>query len=112
MRASRAKPHTGRWNAVCRRRSFWLWLWLGSVWVAGIALYVWPFAIDDAFIVARYATRIARGASFTFNDGPPTDGVTGPLWLLPLVVGARCGADPLWVAKLVGWLCCAAACVL
>jgi hypothetical protein len=73
---------------------------------------VWPFSIDDAFIVARYAQRIARGASFTFNDGPPTDGVTGPLWLLPLVVGVHFGVDVLLAAKLLGWLFCALALLL
>jgi arabinofuranosyltransferase len=61
----------------------------------------WPFTIDDAFIVARYATRITQGLGYTFEPGRPSDGVTGPLWLLPLVLGARLGASPLVLAK---WL--------
>ncbi|MBZ0115678.1 MAG: hypothetical protein K8H88_01695, partial [Sandaracinaceae bacterium] len=49
---------------------------LGVVIVAALA---WPFTIDDAFVTARYAERLARGQGYTMNDGPPTDGVTGPL---------------------------------
>jgi arabinofuranosyltransferase len=118
MRPSRAKPHKGSYGPAQRRvrayalRGYWPWAAIGLVWAAALAARVWPFSIDDAFIVARYATRIARGASYTFDDGPPTDGVTGPLWLLPLVVGARFGADVMHVGKLLGWLCCAAAVLL
>lgn len=120
MRPSRAKPHSKPVGARPRsarspgdpRRWGWLWAALGLAWAAVLAARVWPFSVDDAFIAMRYATRIARGASFTFNDGPPTDGVTGPLWLLPLVVGARLGADLPFLAKLLGWLCCALAAAL
>jgi arabinofuranosyltransferase len=66
---------------------------------AGVALVAWPFTIDDAFIVARYADRLARGQGYTFNDGLVSDGVTGPLWLLPLTAGARVGLAPIAVAK-------------
>lgn len=61
----------------------------------------WPFTIDDAFIVARYATRIAQGLGYSYEHGAPSDGVTGPLWLLPLVLAAGVGAAPVTVAK---WL--------
>ena len=61
----------------------------------------WPFTVDDAFIAARYAARLARGLGYTFDSGPPTDGVTGPLWLLPLVAGVRAGIAPVLLGK---WL--------
>ena len=61
----------------------------------------WPFTIDDAFIVARYATRIAHGLGYTFESGRPSDGVTGPLWLVPLVAGVRAGIAPVSLGK---WL--------
>jgi hypothetical protein len=68
----------------------------------------WPFTVDDAFIAGRYALRLASGRGYTFSDGPPTDGITGPLWLLPLWLAARLGGDPLVAAKLLGALCSAA----
>jgi hypothetical protein len=65
----------------------------------------WPFTVDDAFIVARYASRIAHGLGYTYSSNSPSDGVTGPLLLLPLAAGARAGLDPLPLAK---WLSLAA----
>ncbi|MEO0325625.1 MAG: hypothetical protein AAF447_21900, partial [Myxococcota bacterium] len=47
-----------------------------------------PFTVDDAYIVARYGRRLVAGLGWTFRDGPPTDGVTGPLWVLPAALGA------------------------
>lgn len=72
--------------------------------VAGVA---WPFLVDDAFITVRYAVRLASGLGYTFRNGPPTDGVTGPLWLLPLWSVARMGGDAVLAAKLCGLLACA-----
>ena len=74
-------------------------LCLVALWTAA-----WPFTVDDAYIAARYAARLARGLGYTFNAGPPTDGVTGPLWLLPLTLAAWLGLDLPWVAKLTGCL--------
>jgi len=85
---------------------------------AGLGLVAWvafPFSVDDAYITARYARRIVRGLGYTYNDGVPSDGVTGPLWLAPMIVALKLGFDPLWGAKLVGFACsllAAACCVL
>jgi hypothetical protein len=75
-----------------------------------VGLCAWPYTVDDAFIVARYASRLARGLGYTFNDGPPSDGVTGPLWLLPGLAASRAQLDPVWTAKAVGLACVAFAC--
>lgn len=75
-----------------------------------VGLCAWPYTVDDAFIVARYASRLARGQGYTFNAGPPSDGVTGPLWLLPGFLATRAGLDPVWTAKAVGLACVAIAC--
>ncbi|MDB4974337.1 MAG: hypothetical protein JWN48_2678 [Myxococcaceae bacterium] len=82
--------------------------WFGAFALVALAAAAWPFTVDDAFIVVRYADRLARGQGYTFSGSTPSDGVTGPLWLLPLVVGAWLGLDPLSVAK----TCSLAACVL
>lgn len=76
------------------------------------AAWVWPFSVDDAYITARYARRIAQGFGYTFNEGDPTDGVTGPLWLVPLVLAARLGLDPIAASKVVGLSCSLVACTL
>jgi hypothetical protein len=73
---------------------------LGAFWTAS-----WPFTVDDAFIAARYAVRLAHGAGYTFADGAVTDGVTGPLWLLPLATASALGVDPVAFAKLFGGMC-------
>ncbi|HVZ36591.1 MAG TPA: hypothetical protein VG963_29375, partial [Polyangiaceae bacterium] len=52
--------------------------------LASLMAAAWPFTIDDAFIVGRYADRLARGRGYTYEDGIVSDGVSGPLWLLPL----------------------------
>ncbi|HEY8427319.1 MAG TPA: hypothetical protein VIL20_03060 [Sandaracinaceae bacterium] len=72
----------------------------GLVLAAGAA--AWPFTVDDAFVLARYARRIAAGLGYTMNDGPPTDGVTGPLALVPALLGELAAGDPVGASKLAG----------
>jgi hypothetical protein len=72
----------------------------------------WPFSIDDAFIVARYAHNLVAGAGYGFNPGVPSDGVTGPLWLLPMGLGEWLFSAPMPVAKGVDLACAAAAAAL
>jgi hypothetical protein len=77
-----------------------------------VGLCAWPYTVDDAFIVARYASRLAGGRGYTFNDGSATDGVTGPLWLLPGVIASLAHLEPVWAAKSLGLACMALACGL
>ncbi len=72
--------------------------------VAGTGALAWPFTVDDAWVTARYARRIAAGLGYTFVDGPPTDGVTGPLGLMPALLGEAAVGDPMLGAKLAGLL--------
>jgi hypothetical protein len=96
-----AKPPQG-WGRCSRLR---VPLAGGALVLFGLLLWrAWPFTVDDAFIAARYARRLAQGFGYTFNDGPPTDGVTGPLALLPMWGAVRLGADALSAAKLLGGL--------
>lgn len=100
---------------ILKKPVSWQRVWPGLLGVLAVGLVgacAWPYTVDDAYIVARYALRLANGQGYTWNPGPATDGVTGPAWLLPGVVAAACGYDPVIAAKVVG-LCCAAiaACV-
>lgn len=75
-----------------------------ALWAVGWAAF--PFTVDDAFIVARYATHLAHGQGYVMNvGGPATDGITGPLWVLPMVAGVP------W-AKGIGLACMVAAAAL
>jgi len=49
------------------------------------------YQVDDAFIVYRYATNLARGAGFVFNPGERVEGVTCFLWTLLLAPFAAAG---------------------
>jgi arabinofuranosyltransferase len=73
----------------------------GAVTVA-LGGAAWPYTVDDAFVLGRYAKRLVAGAGYTMNDGPPTDGITGPLGVVPAVVGEALLGDPVGASKAVG----------
>ena len=72
----------------------------------------WPYTVDDAYIVARYARNLAHGDGYAFNVGEPSDGVTGPAWVLPGWSAVKLGCDSLVVMKGVGLFCMALAVAL
>jgi hypothetical protein len=60
-----------------------------------VALRMRPVTLyDDAAITFRYASRLADGAGFTFNDGDRTNGASAPLYTLVLAAAARVGLRP------------------
>jgi arabinofuranosyltransferase len=76
--------------------------WLAVATTLAIGSTSFAYTVDDAYVLGRYARRLAAGLGWTFERGPPTDGVTGPLALVPGVVGALLGLDPVLVLKSVG----------
>lgn len=98
----------GWWGRHARLGASLIGLGLGLA----LSARAWPFSVDDAFIVARYARRLAQGDGYTFQPGQPSDGVTGPLWLSLLSVAARCGADVVLAGKLMGLACALGACAI
>ncbi|MDD9945667.1 MAG: hypothetical protein OXU20_31780 [Myxococcales bacterium] len=79
--------------------------WLVGGVIAGLAC-AWPYTVDDAYIVGRYAHNLAHGHGYTMNPGQaPSDGLTGPLWVLPGALAALLGADPVQALKWLGGLC-------
>ncbi|MCC7538574.1 MAG: hypothetical protein IT379_20285, partial [Deltaproteobacteria bacterium] len=73
-----------------------------AICVSAHVATVWGFTIDDAYIVLRYADRIAAGRGWTMNDGPWTDGITGPLFGVLLAAARAAGVDGLVAAKTMG----------
>lgn len=81
-----------------------------AIGVFGVAGLAWPYTVDDAFIVARYAANLVAGHGYAFNaGGRASDGVTGPLWLAPFLIASLANVDAIAIAKLVGTACMAAA---
>lgn len=76
--------------------------WIAAAAVLGVGALAWPYTVDDAFVLARYATRLASGHGWTFVDGPATDGVTGPLGIVPGVTAALFGLDAAVGSKVTG----------
>jgi hypothetical protein len=84
---------------------------LGVLGVLGVAWLAAPYTVDDAFIVVRYVQNLAMGRGYAFNPDVPSDGITGPAWIIPLYVAARVHdtVDPLTVLKVTGAVCAALA---
>lgn len=78
--------------------------WIAAAAVLGMGALAWPYTVDDAFVLARYATRLGTGHGWTFVDGPATDGVTGPLGVVPGALAALGGLDAVLAAKVAGLL--------
>ncbi len=76
---------------------------LGLVLAVGASAF--PYTVDDAYVIARYARRLASGAGWGLEDGAITDGVTGPLAIVPFVIAEWLGFDSIVFAKLVGLGC-------
>lgn len=85
---------------------------VAALGVLALAAWASPFVVDDAFIVARYAENLVAGDGWGMNAGVPSDGVTGPAWLLPMALAVLAGVSPVFVAKLLGALSGAAAAAL
>ena len=69
------------------RWALFLGIFALCAWFAYLAVY----QVDDAFIVYRYASNLARGEGFVFNPGERVEGVTCFLWTLLLAPFAAAG---------------------
>lgn len=77
---------------------------VGVLGVLAVCALAWPYTVDDAFIVARYAQNLVRGHGYGMNPDVSSDGITGPLWIVPSLLAVWLH-QPLSVAKLVGAAC-------
>lgn len=51
------------------------------------------YTTDDSYIYFQYARNLSQGNGPCFNEGEPSYGFTGPLWMLILSAGGAAGAD-------------------
>ncbi|MFO0676401.1 MAG: hypothetical protein U0169_07695 [Polyangiaceae bacterium] len=80
---------------------------LGAVVVATVACVIaWrspDWAADDAYIVARYASNLARHGTYAWNlDGPPVEGITGQALAFLETVAVVLRVDPVAFARALG----------
>ncbi len=80
--------------------------------VLAVGALTWHYLVDDAFIVSRYAANLASGRGWAMNAGTPSDGITAPLWLLPVALFESLGVDAPLVQRLLGLAATAAAAAL
>jgi len=66
------------------------WLMALAIWVTLLSLY-WPYTVDDAYIIFRYARNWARGLGLVYNPDIPVDGYTSFLWTIMIGFGIRLG---------------------
>ncbi len=69
-----------------------------AVFYVMVALH-FDYTPDDTYIYLQYARSLAEGDGFSFNDGTPRYGITGPLWALVIAGGTKMGLDPSVAAK-------------
>jgi hypothetical protein len=95
-------PSSNAPAVVLSHRALLVSLVLGALSLGALS---WPYTVDDAYVIGRYAARLAHGEGYTFVEGPPTDGITGPPFVLIGTLGASAGLDPVDVAKGFGLVC-------
>ncbi len=83
-------------------------LLVAAFFVAG-SIVVFPFTVDDAFIVARYAVNARDLGEWAFNSGEHVSAMTSPLHGLLMIVLAWMGDDPVPAYKVVSVLIVGAA---
>ena len=70
--------------------------------VLSVGALSWHYLVDDAFIVSRYAAHLVAGRGWAMNPGVPSDGITAPLWLLPIAGCRALGIDPPLAQRVLG----------
>lgn len=108
MSASTPPSATGATAPVSER-----WAPLGAALaVLTVGALTWHYLVDDAFIVARYAAHLASGDGWSMNPGVTSDGITAPLWLLPIAALETLGLDASIAQRVLGLAATAAAVLL
>ena len=66
------------------------------------SLLFFPWRVDDAFILVRYAQNLAEGQGAVFNPGERVEGFTSPAMVGLEAVLLRAGVEPLEAVKVLG----------
>jgi hypothetical protein len=75
---------------------------LACGWLVTAELLLAPNTYDDAYIIARYADRLAAGGGLTFNPGERVEGASSLSWVVVLAGARAAGIEPLVAAKAIG----------
>jgi hypothetical protein len=86
---------------------------LGVLGILAVAWLAAPYTVDDAFIVLRYVQNLGMGRGYAMNPDVSSDGITGPLWIVPAILAGALGFSGFDAAlnalKIAGVLCAALA---
>lgn len=74
-----------------------------AVWSLRFCNFAPACPLDDAYIHFRYASNLADGAGFSFNNGEPSFGTTSPLWVI-LLASLINRVDPVWLARVISYV--------
>ena len=78
---------------------------IASIIFITMAIFMWSYSIDDAFITFRYAEHLADGHGLVFNvTDEPVEGYSNFLWLLILSVLYKIGFGTYLTSKILGLL--------
>jgi hypothetical protein len=89
---------------LCRPYAGWLAI---AVAIGVFTLHLsfcWRTFVDDAYITFRYARNFANGLGLVYNPEERVEGFTSVLWTLWISLGIKLGADPLFFAKITGFV--------
>ncbi len=81
------------------------WLLIPVVLFVGMVIYVFSFALDDAFISLRYAENWANGYGPVFNPGEYAEGYTNFLLIFVEMLLFRFGLGDLFYVRIFSILC-------
>ncbi len=96
---------------VWNRRQWLVGLAVAFVGIVALLPYR-HFLSDDGYIYLRYLRNFTATGALAFNDGIPTYGMTGPLWILVLAPLDFLIRDPFVTAKIVSFFLTACSIVL
>jgi hypothetical protein len=94
------RPPGGDPSPARSHRARWILGGLACLALLAHALFYLNQTCDDVFISLRYARNLAAGDGLVFNPGLRDEGYSNLAWVLLLALGARLGAEPLIMAKL------------
>ncbi len=75
------------------------------------AMNYWVAVIDDAYITFRFSDHFIHGQGLVYNLGQRVEGFTNFTWMVILGVVIGLQGDPMFWAKVLGFVCCVLAMV-
>ncbi|KPL18010.1 MAG: hypothetical protein AMJ92_10055 [candidate division Zixibacteria bacterium SM23_81] len=89
---------------MAKKSLTWIAVAVSIITIAVHNICIYPWMLDDAFILFRYAENFFSGHGLVYNIGERVEGYTSFLWVVLLAIGRRVGFDIIFFSKLLGML--------